>query len=37
MEIPIQKKQKQLLEGEDELWESVKKRKKYSKVTPELI
>ena len=33
----MQKKRKQLLEGEDELWSSVNKRKKYSKVTPELI
>ena len=30
-------KRKQLLEGEDELWASVKKQIKYSKVTPESI
>ena len=37
MEIWIQKKRKQLLEGKDELWVSVEKSKKYSKLTPELI
>ena len=31
------KKRKLLLEGKYELWVSVKKRKNYSKVTPELI
>ena len=33
----MQKKRKRLLEGEDELWASVKKWKKCSKVMPELI
>ena len=31
------KKRNRLLEGKYELWVSVKKRKNYSKVTPELI